>query len=265
MSDASQRAAMPSGTHTVLDRRNVHNANRNLLNIVKPGDTVLDVGCGAGSITAGIAELTGAGGQVTGIDTSQELINRARENFSHLDNMHFEVADINTYQPQKQFNVITTARVLQWVDNPAQLINRMVQLLEKDGHITILDYNHERIQWSPAIPASMQQFYQAFLQWRADAGMDNQIADHLAGLLTQQGLTVVRMEDLSEKAVKGEPGFREDLDIWAKVAETRGQQLVKDGYITEDLRLKAIAEYRSWIDTGAETMTLYLLALTARR
>ncbi len=265
MSNASQRAAMPSGTHTVLDRRNVHNANRNLLDIVKPGDSVLDVGCGSGSITAGIRELAGADGQVTGIDNSQELINRARENFGQMGNVHFEVADINTYQPPTQFNVITTARVLQWVNNPAQLITRMAQLLKKDGHLTILDYNHEKIQWSPAIPESMQQFYQAFLQWRAHAGMDNRIADHLADVLIQRGLTIVRTEDLSERAVKGEPAFREDLDIWAKVAETRGQQLVQDGYITEDLRLRAIADYRGWMDTEAASMTLYLLALTARR
>jgi len=264
MSEASQRAAMPQGTHKVLDRRNVYNANRNLADLVKPGDTVLDIGCGSGSITAGIAALTGPQGQVTGIDTSADLIKRAKENFSALAHLHFEVADINTYQPPQKFDVVTTARVLQWLDNPADIIALMKQLVKAGGHLTILDYNHEKIRFTPALPASMQQFYGAFLKWRADAGMDNGIADHLAALLTAQGLEVVQVADLSETAVKDDPAFRDDLDIWAKVAETRGQQMVQDGYVTEALRVAAISDYRDWIATSAHSMTLYLLAVTAR-
>ncbi|CAL1519354.1 methyltransferase domain-containing protein [Chitinophaga sp. MM2321] len=264
MNEASKRAAMPTGTNAVLDRRNIYNSNSNLLDIVKPGDAVLDVGCGSGSITIGISALVGAGGQVTGIDTSQHLIELAKQHSAGQSNINFEVADINTYLPEKKFNVITSARVLQWVDNPAPVIAKMIQLLDKDGCLTILDYNHEKIQWEPGIPESMQVFYTAFLRWRADAGMDNQIADHLAAIFEQQGLKAITINDLSEKAVKGDPAFAGDLDIWAKVAETRGLQLVKDNYITEELRLAAIADYRRWIDTTASSMTLYLLAVTAR-
>lgn len=264
MNEASKRAAMPKGTNAVLDRRTVYHSNSNLLDIVKPGDSVLDVGCGSGSITAGIAELTGAGGQVTGIDTSNDLISQAKRNYSHIDNIRFEVADINTYQPDKPFNVITSARVLQWVDNPAQLISKMKQLLAPGGCLTILDYNHEKIRWEPEIPQGMQQFYKAFLQWRADAGMDNRIADHLEGIFKQEGLTDISITDHSETSLKGSPEFEADLDIWAKVAETRGLQLLKDNYITDELRLTAIAEYRDWIPAAAQSMTLYLKAVSGR-
>jgi len=262
MNEASKRAAMPKGTNAVLDRRTVYHSNRNLLDIVKPGDSVLDVGCGSGSITAGITELTGAGGQVTGIDTSHDLIAQARKNYSHIDNIRFEVADINTYQPDKPFNVITSARVLQWVDNPAALISKMKQLLAQGGCLTILDYNHEKIRWEPGIPQSMQQFYNAFLQWRADAGMDNQIADNLEAIFRQEGLSGISITDHSETSLKGSPEFEADLDIWAKVAETRGMQLLKDNYITDELRLTAIADYRDWVRTEARSMTLYLKAVS---
>jgi len=264
MNEASKRATMPKGTNAVLDRRTVYHSNSNLLNIVKPGDSILDVGCGSGSITAGIAELTGPGGQVTGIDTSHDLIAQAQGNYSHIDHIRFEVADINTYQPEKPFDVITSARVLQWVDNPAPLISKMKQLLAPGGCLTILDYNHEKIQWEPGIPQSMQQFYKAFLQWRADAGMDNQIADHLEAIFLQAGLSEISITDHSERSVKDCPGFEADLDIWAKVAETRGMQLLKDNYITDDLRLRAISEYRDWVRTGAQSMTLYLKAVSGR-
>lgn len=262
MNEASRRAAMPGGTSAVLDRRTVHHSNSNLLNIVKPGDTVLDVGCGSGSITAGIAGLTGPGGQVTGIDTSHDLVEQAKRNFSHLDNIRFEVADINTYQPGMKFDVITSARVLQWVDNPVQVISKMKTLLAPGGCLTILDYNHEKIQWEPEIPQSMQQFYKAFLRWRADAGMNNQIADHLESIFRQQGLSHIRVTDHAETSLKGNPEFETDLDIWIKVAETRGLQLLKDNYITDEVRLAAIADYRQWVHTAARSMTLYLKAVS---
>src|SRR5437763_2215793 len=115
MSEAVERAAMPKGTHAAMENRTVFNANRNLLDIIKQDDHVLDVGCGSGSITASIAPLVGDSGSVTGIDTSEHLIEIARENYSSLGNVHFEVADILLYSPTKQLDVLSVARVLQWV------------------------------------------------------------------------------------------------------------------------------------------------------
>ena len=48
MSNAAERATMPQGSQSVLDRRTVVNANANLLQLVRRGDRVLDVGCGTG-------------------------------------------------------------------------------------------------------------------------------------------------------------------------------------------------------------------------
>ena len=47
--------------------------------------------------------------------------------------------------------------------------------------------------------------------------------------------------------------------IWADVAASRGKQLVKDSYLDEDLRLKAIEEYRLWVKAEAQSMTLKLM------
>src|SRR3954470_15635032 len=102
MSEAVERAAMPKGTHAAMENRTVFNANRNLLNIIKQGDHVLDVGCGSGSITASIASLVGDTGSVTGIDTSEHLIEIAREHYFSLSNVQFELANILKYYPTKQ-------------------------------------------------------------------------------------------------------------------------------------------------------------------
>src|SRR3954454_18729336 len=104
MSEAIERAKMPKGTHAAMEDRTVFNANRNLLDIIKQGDHVLDVGCGSGSITASIAPLVGDSGSVTGIDTSEHLIEIARENYSSFTNIHFEITDILQYSPGENRN-----------------------------------------------------------------------------------------------------------------------------------------------------------------
>jgi len=262
MNTAEKRAQMPTGTHSVLDRRTLEKDNANLLSLIKAGHVVLDVGCGSGSITKGIAELVGQEGYAVGIDVSDQLIDHARHNFEGIKNLHFEVADINNYSYDNKFDVITSARVLQWVANPREILLKMKALLKPGGCISILDYNHEKIEFTPDVPTIVKKFYSAFLTWRKDAGMDNAIADHLKDTFEEIGMRNITVDDQSEISQSGNNTFIEEISIWKKVAETRGKQLVADGYLTEIDRLSAIGGYQSWMDKDARSMKLYLTAVT---
>jgi ubiquinone/menaquinone biosynthesis C-methylase UbiE len=264
-SDAYQRAEMPTGTNSVLDQRSLEASNANLLTVLQPGQRVLDVGCGSGAITAGIAAQVGADGLVTGIDRSLELIGQARQKFEQVENLGFEAVDILDYAPGVRYDVITTARTLQWIADPVVVIRKMIALLEPGGVLCVLDYNHELIEWEPEPPAQMRFFYDCFLRWRADAGMYNDIIDRLPAMLRSEGLHVNLNRDESEYREAGEAGFRTHLEIWTKVAEMRGKPIVSDGYLTEEQRLAAIDAYTRWCDTEARAMRLYLRAVHAQR
>ncbi len=45
---------------------------------LRPGERVLDVGCGCGDTTLALSGIVGAGGQVTGVDVSAPMLDRAR-------------------------------------------------------------------------------------------------------------------------------------------------------------------------------------------
>jgi ubiquinone/menaquinone biosynthesis C-methylase UbiE len=262
MNEAEKRARMPTGAHAVLARRTVANANKNLLDLVTQGQSVIDVGCGSGEITKGIAKLVGESGFVMGIDTSEHLIGLAQQNFSTIKNLTFDVADINSYSAERKYDVVTSARVLQWLSNREEVLIRMKNLLKEGGCITILDYNHEKIEFDPELPRSMKKLYEAFLKWRADSGMDNQVADHLEEQFARIGLKNMVVEDRSEESTAGTPSFLDEISIWQKVAETRGIQLVQDHYITEEDRQLAIQEYNDWMVNDATKMKLYLRSVT---
>ena len=125
----------------------------------------------------------------------------------------------------------------------------------------MLDYNHEKIEWRPAPPESARRFYQAFLKWREDAGMDNQIADRLAGMVQSAGFHNVRVREQHESARRGDPDFGEKAGIWADVAASRGRQLVADGYLTEEERQAAEQALRTWAEETGEFQRLYLLSV----
>ena len=62
---------------------------------LKPGDTVLDIGCGTGMSMPGLREAVGASGTVVGIDLSPQMLGKARERVERQgwSNVHLVQAD----------------------------------------------------------------------------------------------------------------------------------------------------------------------------
>ncbi|MBD0255861.1 MAG: methyltransferase domain-containing protein [Cytophagales bacterium] len=261
---ANDRARMPEGTSHLLDQRTLAASYRSLAALITPGMAVLDVGCGTGAITRGMAELTTRTGTVLGIDASPALIAEAQAKHAGVAGLGFAVADVHTFRPDVPFDVVASARTLQWLANPYEALQRMVGFLKPGGIVSVLDYNHEKIAWNPAPPASMLLFYDAFLRWRADAGMQNDIADRLAGYFETAGLGEIATTSQAETVRRTDPGYAAKMGIWAIVAETRGHQLVADGYVTEAQRQAAVQDYTAWVATDADRMEMYLLAVEGR-
>jgi ubiquinone/menaquinone biosynthesis C-methylase UbiE len=256
---------MPAETRHILNRRSLATGHRRLGELVRPGFAVLDVGCGTGAITRGVAELAGPGGRAVGIDVNASLIAEARAAHREVPGLAFTVADVYALPFDAEFDVVTAARVLQWLADPAGALAAMGRAARPGGRIVALDYNHEKVLWRPAPPATMQAFYAAFLRWRAEAGMDNAIADHLAELFVAAGLRDVEVSPQHEAVERGEPGFEAAAGIWADVAATRGRQMVADGVIDEAARAAAEADHRAWVHASAESQCLYLLAVEGIR
>lgn len=262
---ARDRAHMPTGTASFLNTRTLATAHKRLAEILKPGQAVLDIGCGTGAITRGIAEAVGPAGRVAGMDVNDDLLAQARQAHADLPNLSFEKGDIYALPYKDAFDIVTSSRVLQWLADPRAALHSMIAATKPGGMVLVLDYNHEKVAWQPNPPESMLRFYQAFLRWRSEAGMDNAIAEHLPQMFADLGLTGVCATLQTELSERGKPGFESGAGIWAGIAATRGHQMVRDGAITEAERAAAEADYRAWLRDAAQSQMLYLVAVEGMR
>jgi len=263
--EARRRAHMPDGTRSILITRSLAADHRRLAALLRPGLAVLDVGCGTGAITRGIAEAVGPDGRAVGVDVNSSMIEAARAAHRRVPGLSFYVVDVYTLPFRGEFDIVAAARVLQWLADPEAALREMTKGLRRGGRLVVLDYNHEKASWSPEPPASMRRFVTAFLQWRAAARLDNAIADRLEKLLAAVGLTTITTTDQREITRRGDPDFETRAGIWAAVAATRGHQMVADGAISEVERRAAEVEYRAWLGEAAQSHAQYLLAVEGVR
>lgn len=240
----------------IFDNRTLKADYRNLEPVIKEGMSVLDVGCGTGAISKDIAHLVGKTGKVTGIDNTSKFIESGKLSYQDVSNLELIHVDLFDFQPEEKFDLIVSARVLQWLSNPKQALLQMKSLLKPGGRISILDYNHNNLEWVPGPPESIRIFYTAFLKWRSEAGMNNGIADDLTALFEEIGLSSIEKINSDEHYTRDHQNFISKVGIWSQVAASK--QMVEDGYLDDEVRLRAIEEYNEWVENTAVSMTMKL-------
>ncbi|MCC5905933.1 MAG: arsenite methyltransferase [Balneolaceae bacterium] len=109
---------------------------------IKPGDTVVDLGSGAGNDCFVARQLTGAEGRVIGLDFSPAMIARAKENALKLDynNVEFLQGDIeqNPIRNDKA-DVVVSNCVMNLVPDKQKAFRETYRILKSGGHFSISD------------------------------------------------------------------------------------------------------------------------------
>jgi ubiquinone/menaquinone biosynthesis C-methylase UbiE len=109
---------------------------------IQQGDTVIDLGSGAGNDCFVARYETGETGKVIGIDFTEAMINKARTNAEKLgyNNVEFRQGDIENMPVSDDVaNVIVSNCVLNLVPDKAKVISEIYRVLKPGGHFSISD------------------------------------------------------------------------------------------------------------------------------
>jgi trans-aconitate methyltransferase len=93
----------------------------------KPGERILDLGCGTGHLTAQIAQ---AGATVVGLDHSAKMLEQARSAYPRLE---FVTGDARDFTFADPFDAIFSNAVLHWIQPPEAVIRCVRDALRPGG------------------------------------------------------------------------------------------------------------------------------------
>ena len=109
---------------------------------IKKGDSVLDLGSGAGNDCFVARALAGETGKVTGIDFTDEMLEKAGRNLRKLgyNNVSFIKGDIEDMPlPDNTYDVVLSNCVLNLVPDKKKAFSEIYRVLKRDGHFCVSD------------------------------------------------------------------------------------------------------------------------------
>jgi SAM-dependent methyltransferase len=155
---------------------------------LRPGMHVLDVGCGPGSITLGLAELV-APGRVVGIDVQPSQVEQARglARERGAANAAFEVADVYRLPfASGAFDAVFAHGVLMHLGEPVRALTELRRVLRAGGVLGLRDPDLGAVLHAPITPL-LDQWLDLRVRARRHNGGDPFVGRHHRHLLLQAG------------------------------------------------------------------------------
>lgn len=91
------------------------------------GQAILDLGCGIGALTVQLADLCN---KIVGVDSSQSMIDKAKEQFG---NIEFMVSDALALPYENEFDVVFSNAVFHWISDYDTLLKNIHKALKPQG------------------------------------------------------------------------------------------------------------------------------------
>ena len=151
---------------------------------IKRGDTIVDLGSGAGNDVFIARAIVGDEGKVIGLDMTEEMIEKANKNNARLGfkNVEFKLGDIEEMPIENNFvDVVVSNCVLNLVPNKQKAFSEIFRILKSGAHFCVSDIVIKG-QLNPELKKSAEMYagcvsgavqQEEYLQMISEAGFNN--------------------------------------------------------------------------------------------
>ena len=123
-------------------RRLIHDPAKILTGLVSRGDTVMDVGCGLGYFTLGLAELVGSEGRVISVDIQSEMLRRTERRAARrglADRITFRQCTESSLEVTEPVDFVLAFWMVHEVSQRRRFLADIGSLLRNSGHLLIAE------------------------------------------------------------------------------------------------------------------------------
>ena len=219
----------------------------------RPQDAILDVGCGLGVLTRRLAQLSGDGGEVWGVEASSEQLERGErlasaDSHADVPSPRFLQGDAHALPFENdRFDVVFCRYLLEHVADPVQVLREMRRVLKPGGLLFAQENNILINDFDPDCP-TFDIVWERFAQLQRILGGDALIGKKLRRLLRQAGFSRVELSIQPEVHSHGMPTFRPWVENLINNFQPVEAELAARGLATTDQTRQAAAELRALID-----------------
>lgn len=212
---------------------------------LRSGMQVLDVGCGPGSITLGLAEVV-IPGEVVGIDIRESQVQRASDLAAERGaaNVRFEVGDVYRLSfPNRSFDAVFAHVVLMHLREPVQALAEIRRVLRPGGIAGIREPDFGAVLFTPATPL-LEQWFALMIRVFRHHGGDPYMARHLRHLLLEAGFVRAEVSSSTRNAGSLEETRRNAayLKTWSV------RTALAEGWVTQATVDAMWAEIDAWAE-----------------
>ena len=236
-------------------QRTAANSAGYLLDRLRPGLDLLDVGCGPGTISVDLARLV-APGRVVAIDAAADVVEAAQAEVAAagIDNLEVRIGDVYALDlPDASFDVVHAHQVLQHLARPVDALREMRRVCRPDGVVAARDSIYRAMTWTPA-EATMDRWLEVYCAVAEANGGEPDAGLHLEAWAREAGFGTTTTS-MSSWHWTTPDERRWWSDLWAdRISITRlADQAVELGLATRDELAELAAGWRRWgaLDEGA--------------
>jgi len=193
---------------------------------LKPGLRVLDAGCGPGKVTSILFEMLQPGGNILGVDYSEERIQHAKGHYGREIGIDFQIHDLrDSLNGMGPFDLIWIRFVLEF--NRAEsldIVRNLTAVLKPGGYLCLLDLDHNCLNNYELPPKLEDIVFRVMNKLEQEYNLDPYCGRKLYSYLYDLGYQDIQLDLMAHHLIYGKIR-EEDVFNWMRKGEVASMKV----------------------------------------